>query len=242
MDAVTRNRWERKRKLLPTLKLRYPGSDELAEIASLANVEESRRETYGKSIPGIILDSHLNTVSFQGQSIPEVKRILRSLGTKSLDLRRALKDVDVDLNTAVASSGTKQHAGMSLELELGKYQISEKLMLIPEYVERLTALSDASLQAAASLKATRGPRGTAGGRAFPMFVESMVLTAWMHGGNWTNYQAANGSFQGSFIKAIKLLERYLPRKFLPHGDLGRAVAHIQDRLHKRITKNRHPEA
>jgi hypothetical protein len=230
MDAVTRNRWERKRKLLPTLKLHYPDSDQLAELASLANIEESKHEAFGSSIPGIILDAHLNTASYKGQSIPNVKKMLEGLGTKALQLRNDLQKIDVDLNTAVEDSGTKQLAGMSLEHEMGKSQIGEKLVLIPEYVELLTVLSKASFQAAGSLKAKRGSKGAAGSPAFPSFVERLERTAWMHGGSWTNYPAADGSFHGSFVKAIKLLEEYLPgkSKFLPQvDDLGRSVAHIQ---------------
>ena len=161
-DAVSKNRWERKRKLLPNLKLQYPGIDKLAEIASLAGVEKSRHETFGSSVKGIILDAHLNTASMQEQSIPEVKKVLQGLGTKALQLRDALHNIDIDLNTAVAAGGTKQLAGMLLEFEIGKSQIREKLVLVPEYVELLTALNKASLQAADSLKAKRGSKGAAG--------------------------------------------------------------------------------
>jgi hypothetical protein len=126
-DAVLKNRWERKRKLLPSLKLQYPGIDEITKIASLAGIEESRHETFGSGIPGIILDAHLNTASMKEESIPEVKKILQDLRTKALQLRNDLQKIDINLDTAVAASGTKQLAGMMLEVEIGKSQISEKL-------------------------------------------------------------------------------------------------------------------
>lgn len=171
------------------------------------------------------------------QSIPEAKKILRRLGTKALQLTNILRTIDIDLNTTVVAGGTKQLAGMLLEHEIGESQSTEKLVLVPEYIELLTALNKASLQALESLKAKRGPKGAAGSRAFPIFVE----TLWPYGRSWTNYQAAAGPFQGSFVDALKIMEPYLPKNFFPLGDLGRSIEHILDKQTERITKFRGSE-
>ena len=60
-DALAKNRWNRRRKLLPNLRLRYPTDDEIRHIAKLAKVDHRLHGT----INGIIFDAHLADASFR---------------------------------------------------------------------------------------------------------------------------------------------------------------------------------
>jgi hypothetical protein len=69
-NAFYENRWNRRRKLLPSLRLTYPNDDELKYIAKLAEVNDA--SSFGRSIHSIILDAHLNDQSFRTLSVPKV--------------------------------------------------------------------------------------------------------------------------------------------------------------------------
>ena len=57
LDALAENRWNRRRKLLPNLKLTYPSDDKSRQIAELAGINYS--SWFAHHIHGIILDAHL---------------------------------------------------------------------------------------------------------------------------------------------------------------------------------------
>src|SRR5262245_38037291 len=57
MNALQENRWNRKRRLLPNLKLKYPSEDKSRHIAELAGVDEA---SFSHHIQSIILDAHLD--------------------------------------------------------------------------------------------------------------------------------------------------------------------------------------
>jgi hypothetical protein len=38
------------------------------------------------------------------------------------------------------------------------------------------------------------------------------------------------------LKALKILEKYLPKGFFPRGQLGRSVEHIRKRLQDKLPK------
>src|SRR5262245_29479243 len=76
MDALAENRWNRRRKLLPNLRLTYPNEDESRYIAELAGVDDV--SSFAHPIQSIILDAHLDDASFRTLSIPQVRKELSS--------------------------------------------------------------------------------------------------------------------------------------------------------------------
>ena len=66
--------WERRRKRLPNLKLKYPKSDEQECIAQLAGIKNTLR--FAGEIKSIILDAHLSDQQFRTLSVPEVRAII----------------------------------------------------------------------------------------------------------------------------------------------------------------------
>jgi hypothetical protein len=225
-------RWERQRKLLPKLQLKYPSDSELQEISSLAKVDEP--SIFCNHILSIILDAHLKDASLRRLSTPEVRKMLNGVMRKAQCLASALKNVDV------GSKGSADYAGALLEYEIGKFQFRNGSVLIPDYVELLNVLHNAASSGAARLpKADRGPKGAGGNLAFNQFIESLLMAARQRGGDWTNYKSAEGLWVGSLLKTLDILKPYLPVGFFPSaGELGRSVEHIRKKLKDHITKNR----
>ncbi len=69
MRTLTEKRWNRKRKLLPNLRLVYPSDDESRHVAELAKVNNASR--FGEHIRSIILDAHLHHATFLKLSITQ---------------------------------------------------------------------------------------------------------------------------------------------------------------------------
>ena len=82
------NRWERKRKLLPLLKLKYPNDLEKQKLSHLAKVD-----SFGSHLKSIILDAHLNHATHYRRSMVEVKRRLNSVMKKANELEEALREI-----------------------------------------------------------------------------------------------------------------------------------------------------
>jgi hypothetical protein len=228
-EMVSESRWNRRRKLLPNLRLKYPNNDEMQELARLAKVDEP--SIFSDHICSIILDAHLNHASLRTLSAPEVRKILKNVMLKAQRLASALRNIDV------WTKGSAYHAGMLLEYQIAHFQFRNEAVLIPAYVELLTALHDAASSAARLAKAERGPKGASGNRAFNWFIESLYMAAWQRRGKWTNYASADGPWTGSLLKALEILKPYLPADFFPGGVLGRSIEHIRKKLTDNITKN-----
>src|SRR5262249_50083183 len=111
-DALAGPIWERKRKLLPRLKLTYPSDDESRHIAQLAKVDDV--SSFGQRIKSIILDAHLNHASFLTLSIPQVKKALKRVSSQADQLGRMLSKLDV----GSGSKGSDERAGWLVQLEL----------------------------------------------------------------------------------------------------------------------------
>jgi hypothetical protein len=241
LDLVAESQWNRRRKLLPKLKLEYPSDPELRELAALAKVDEP--SIFGQHIQAIILTAHLNDASLRTLSIPKVRKTLNKVMNKAQQLRNALRDMDV------GTKGSAERAGMLLEYEIRDFRFREGMVLIPEYVQLLKALNDAAHRAAqlvktkrrrvGKLKLPRGPKGVGGNPAFNLFIESMLMAVWQRRGDWTNYKSADGTWTGTLLEALKLLQRYLPSGLFP-GDteLGRSVEHVRKKFKDYIKKER----
>ena len=78
------NRWERKRKLLPLLKLKYPNDLEKKRLSCLAKVDNV--DIFGSHLESIILDAHLDHATNYKLSMVEVKRRLNSVMKKASEL------------------------------------------------------------------------------------------------------------------------------------------------------------
>jgi hypothetical protein len=139
--ALQRDRWDRKRKLLPNLRLKYPNDDELRRIANLAEVDNA--SAFGQSICSIILDAHLFHAQFRTLSAPRVRKALKRIASQANRLRKTLGRLDVGRG----SRGSENYAGYLIEVELTLKQDSEKMILIPEYIDLLDALSSAAQRA-----------------------------------------------------------------------------------------------
>jgi hypothetical protein len=209
--------------------LEYPSDRECQKLASLAQVDDP--DSFSQHIHHIILDAHLNDASLRDLSVPQVKIALQKVSASARQLRMVLQGVDVGTKASV------ECAGMLLEYEIGVLQLSEKLVLIPEWVRLLSLLDDAACRAAHHVKPKRGPKGAGGNAAFDKLIESLLLAAWQGRGYWTVYRAVNGIWTGSFLEALQILKPYLPIGFFPGGELGRAVEYVRNKLQDHIAKN-----
>jgi len=134
------------------------------------------------------------------------------------------------------------YAGILIEIELVEFQQFKVggMILLPEYISLLDVLSDAAQRAAR--KAIHEPRGAGGNPAFDIFIQHLLMAARQRGGSWTNYRAADETWNGTLLKAVGLLEKYLPRKFFPAGQLGRSIEHIRTKLGDHMKAFRPPDA
>jgi hypothetical protein len=87
-NAFYKNRFNRRRELLPNLRLKYPDDNELRCIAQLAEVRDTL--AFGQSIPSIILDAHLSDQAFRTLSIPEVSKAINDVTEQAELLKKIL--------------------------------------------------------------------------------------------------------------------------------------------------------
>jgi hypothetical protein len=230
MNALAEKRWNRRRKLLPNLKLTYPSDDEVRHIAKLAGLND---ESFGQDIHSIILDAHLAHARFRTLSTPQVKKALKRVASQAHRLRTILCKHDVKKG----SRGSEDYAGWLIESELSAFQQFEVggMVLLPEYIDLLDALSSAAQRAAQ--KPMHPPKGAGGNPAFDLFIQALVMAVRMRGGgSWTNYKSRDQAWTGNLLKALKILRKYLPQELFPPGDLGRSVEHIRKRLKDKLPK------
>jgi hypothetical protein len=224
LESVAKRRFDRRRKLLKNLKLKYPGDDERRKLAELAKVRPDHLSIFGQHICSLILDAHLGHSAFEGLSKSKTKTSLDSVAHQAQQLSNLLKTIDV------GSGGSAAYTGFLLEMELGKVQS----ILLPEYVALLGNLNDAAKRGGSSIKSRRGERNS----PFSLLVEGLVMAARQHGGEWTLYKAARQEWNGTLLEALNTLKEYLPQKFFPPGQLGRAAYYAKSKLNHHITKNR----
>src|SRR6478672_9503456 len=147
MNALAENRWNRRRKLLPNLRLKYPSEDESRHIAELAKVNDA---SFGQDIQSIILDAHLDDASVRTLSIPQVRKALEGVASKATQLVSLLGKLDVGRE----NRGSENHAGWLIEQELALRQfVTGGMVLIPEYIDLLGELSSAAQRSAQLLDA-----------------------------------------------------------------------------------------
>ena len=231
MSALAENRWNRKRQLLPNLRLTYPSDDESRHIAELAKINDTSR--FARIIESRILDAHLNHASFSTLSIPKVKSALQRLAERANLLTQTLSSLDVGRE----SRGSEQYAGWLIERELAFQQLETgATVLIPEYIDLLNALSGAAQRA--EKKPMHVPKGAGGNPAFDEFIEDLLMAARMLGGHWTNYRLRDQTWTGTLLETLRILEKYLPNNFFPPGELGRSVEHIRKKLGDHIRRAR----
>ena len=224
---LTTNRWNRRCKLLPNLRLRYPTDDEIQHITKLAKVNRALHGT----INGIILDAHLADLSFRTLSIPRVKKALNNVANRASQLGELLSRLDIGRG----GTGSLDRAGELLEIELFVLQQTRaRRILLPKYIDLLEGLSSAARRAAQ--KPMRLPKGAGGNPAFDDFIENLLMAARSSGGRWTNYRSTDGTWKGTLLEALSVLKKYLPRKFFPPGELGRSVEHIRKKLGDHIQR------
>jgi hypothetical protein len=229
LDALQENRWNRKCKLLPTLKLTYPSDDESRQIAELAGINYP--SWFGQHIHSIILDAHLTHASFLTLSIPQVRKVLKGVASQVNQLERIISKLDVGREMR----GSEAYAGWLIEKELAFQQFEVGgMILLPQYIDLLHGLSSAAQRAAQ--KPMHVPKGAGGNWAFDNFIDDLVMAALMGGGSWTNYRARDDTWKGTLLEALGILEKYLPRNFFPTGELGRSVEHIRKKLADHIRR------
>jgi hypothetical protein len=229
LNALQENRWNRRCKLLPNLKLIYPSDDESRQIAELAKVKDA--SWFARKIQSVILDAHLSHSLFLGLSIPRVKEQLERVAIQAIRLGNVLGEIDVGRE----SRGSKDYAGWLIERELALGQSATGgMILIPEYIDLLDALSGGAHRAKA--KPMHFPKGASGNPAFDQFIEDLLMSARMSGGRWTNYKLRDGTWTGTLLETLGILKKYLPDEFFPTGVLGRSVEHIRKKLKDHIRK------
>jgi hypothetical protein len=227
-ELVGQSRFERKRKLLPNLRLKYPNDHEMLKLANLAKVNH---HSFGGTIRNLILSAHENNSSFRNLSAPKVRSTLKTIARQAQQLEEILNGIDVQ------SEGSKQRAGRMLEWELGKLRKGADFLL-PQYISSLNHLSDAARRAAMAVTSKRGPKGAGANFAFDLFIQGLLITARQHYGGWTLYRSKDRTWRGSLLTALIILKNYLPRNFFPPGDLGTSIDHIKTKFYRYIAKNR----
>jgi hypothetical protein len=80
---VGESRWNRKRKLLPGLRIKYPSEQELDEISRQAKT----KYPFGEHINSIILDAYLHHASYKNISLPEVRARLARVAELATNFR-----------------------------------------------------------------------------------------------------------------------------------------------------------
>lgn len=137
---VARHRWSRKRKLLPSLNLKYPSDDEMGELSRLARVDDVTG--FGQHIRSILLDAHLNDRSLRNRSAPQVRKRLDKLAKQAHQLAIMLKAIDV------GAKSSAEHAGRLLEIQFASARLERGIVFIPEYVRVVETLGRAADKAA----------------------------------------------------------------------------------------------
>jgi hypothetical protein len=231
LSALQRNRWNRKRRLLPRLKLRYPTDDELRSIAKLAVVDDVR--LFGQSLCSGILDAHLYHAQLHKLSTPRVRGVLQSVSKLVQRLTKELGKLDVGRG----SGGSEDYVGYKLESELAHTQRDPtKMILIPEYIDLLNVLSSAAQRA--ERKPMNLLKGAGGNPAFDLFIHHLLMAARMRRGQWTIFRSRDQTWKGTLLKALEILKPYLPKSgFFPSG-LGRSVDHIRWKLEAHMKRTR----
>src|SRR5262249_18065949 len=142
MSALAENWWERRRMLLPSLRLTYPSDNESRHIAELAKAKDA--SSFARTIESTILDAHLSDTSLRTLSIPQVKILRERVASEEDRLRHILSKLDVGRG----SKGSEYEAGWLIERELAFQQFeSGETVLIPEHTDLLDALSGAAQRA-----------------------------------------------------------------------------------------------
>lgn len=130
----------------------------------------------------------------------------------------------------MSGEGSTALAGLLLESELLKAEATDGTILLPEFIGVLQKLAEAAERGASSLESV-------GISAFELFVESLFMAAWQQRGDWTVYRSANGTWAGTFLQALAILQKYLPERFSPNEGAGRPVEYIRKKFKDHITKN-----
>jgi len=225
VQIVLQKRFERKRVLLPSLKLKYPNDLEMERLAMLAKVADV--PSFERHIHNIILDAHLIDASWRNMSVPEIRNKLKAIRKYSSQLGTMLNAIDV------GAKGSADQAGYLLEVGLATFSYRHELVLIPEFKFLLEALATAAGEAIKrqGVVGKRGPKGGGSNRAFDFFVQLLLEAPRQRGGrSWTNYKSADGKWKGSLLEALNILKPYLPRNFYPaNADLGRSVYRVRSK-------------
>jgi hypothetical protein len=229
VNALDHNRWNRRHKLLPNLKLEYPSDDESQQIVKLAKVKDA--SYFVQKIRSIILDAHLSHQSFSELSIPQVRKMLKRVVAQANKLKNILSKLDVGRG----SKGSENVAGWLIERDLAFQQFElGRMILLPQFIELLHGLNSAAQRAAE--EPIHVQKGAGGNPAFDAFIESLVMSARMLGGKWTIYRSRDDTWTGTLLEALQILKKYLPQNFFPKGKLGRSVEHIRKKLNKHIER------
>jgi hypothetical protein len=198
----------------------------MQKLARLARVDDFL--IFAQHIRSLILDAHLNDLLFKEFSTTQIRTTLDDISKKAQRVVADLKAIDV------GSGGSAEHAGQLLEWELSKFLFNKRTMFLPEYIAVLGNLNDAAKRGSSSIKTKRGQRNL----AFNQFIEGLLMAAEQRRGHWTIYRAADQTWKGTLLEALTILQKYLPPRFFPDGELGRSVDHVRSKLEKHITKNR----
>jgi hypothetical protein len=137
LEHVAARWWERRRRLLPNLKLTYPTEAETQKLAELAAVDDT--PVFGSHVRSIILDAHLNDAILRGLSVPKVRRALDTVVESCCELRGAVAAIDV------GNGGSAERVVSLFEMELGRGSSKEQRMMIPDCLEFLDRVKDAKV-------------------------------------------------------------------------------------------------
>jgi hypothetical protein len=245
MKSVAEKRLERRKKILPKLRLKYPNALEMQNLSGLAGVAAD--PGFVSHIRSIILDAHLDDAALRNVLTADVKRALKKVANKSQQLRATLQALDVN------AKGSAYITGKFLEYALDAFHSTVKadgssyvraesggqqVFLIPDYVRLLEVLDKAAATAEQSTKPNRGPKGAGGNPAIDRFIQHLLVAAWQRRGDWTIYRATDGTWAGSLLDALKILRPYLPVDFDTAIARGRSMEHIRQKFREHIQKNR----
>jgi hypothetical protein len=238
---------------------------DLSRLAALARIPEPSRKQFGELVRRAVVLAHLAN---EARALPhgpasDVTRFLTRVKTaaRHLDTTIAMlygKGVDGGQRMAAEAAGMfldqDLHASFVDEEGTSKPQPwkteflqSGTLVWLTEYrrwLARLIAVSSTTEQRSTDLFSRRRgrPHGVGGNPRFDEFVRELLNAARNSGGRLTltrNPYADRPSWTGTLIKAVKILEPYLPRTgFFPDGNLGYALERVSKRFKAKTAKIR----
>ena len=166
------------------------------------------------------------------QGIKEARNIAKESRVASTDICAQLGKLENDVENLRARLVAEDHMVLNFINAALWAKFGRQSSSIEQYISHLETLSAVTKSAKEEAHRTRAKRGRPAGLRTPFdaFVYLLVTRARSYGGQLTIYKSdhAESNWDGSLLKAIRLLEPLLPHDFFPKGNLGQRLSRIAE--------------